>query len=334
VLYHSPTMQLGLLITFRCNARCGHCCVDASPEQRAVMEEADICSYVSQAADLPEGLSALCLSGGEALLYEELVCRVLRFASTRTKKISLITNAFWAINRDAANRKLTKLRDHGLTTLVVSASPYHAKFVDQSRAHTALLASHALGIETHVKATAPVGGPSGDHALTQIGALPSDIHVQHMPFLPGGRASTLPESSFDVKPGIPTGPCPGSVLTIHPNGDTYFCCTPGSFTDSLRLGNAKTGSLAELVNAYYFRGVLSCLRRGGPSTFVPAIIAAGKGEKLKSGYAGVCHLCTSLLADPDTRSIAEEVGLDHERDVYRAIVSTTPDGVRELVRGR
>ena len=99
-------MQLGLLLTYRCNARCRHCCVSAGPELTDVMNEADVLSYVDQAAAIPLGPAALCLSGGEVLLYWDLVERILRHARGKFQTISLITNAFWATSPETARRKL------------------------------------------------------------------------------------------------------------------------------------------------------------------------------------------------------------------------------------
>jgi len=306
-------VQLGILLTYRCNARCGHCCVNAGPELTDVMNEADVMSYVDQAAEIPFGPSGLCLSGGEVLLYWDLVERILRRAAGRFRTISLITNAFWATSPETARRKLTALREAGLTTLVVSTSQYHSEYIKPVRVRTALAAADAIQLPTFVKCTAPANGTPVDDLLSVIGPIPASVEVDSMTFLPGGRAAELPMAAFTFTSGIPEGACPGSVMTLHPNGDAYFCCTPGAKSEPLRVGNALTSSLADLVHAYYLRGTFAVLREQGP---------AGLGHRLRDRYVDVCHLCASLMADSACHAVVEQVSAAREAATSAAIADS------------
>jgi hypothetical protein len=312
-------MQLGLLLTYRCNARCRHCCVSAGPELTDVMNEADVLSYVDQAAAIPLGPAALCLSGGEVLLYWDLVERILRHARGKFETISLITNAFWATSPETARRKLAGLREAGLTTLVVSTSQFHSEFIKPTRVRTALVAADAIQLPAFVKCTAPADGAPVDQLLSAIGPIPSSVQVDDMVFLPGGRAAELPMAAFTLTRGIPQGTCPGAVLTLHPNGDAYFCCTPGAKSEPLKVGNALTSSIRDLVRSYYLRGTFAVLREQGPAGFVPAIQRAGLGDRLHDRYVDVCHLCTSLMSDPACRRVVEQVSAAREEATFAAV---------------
>lgn len=324
-------MQLGLLLTYRCNARCAHCCVNSGPDRSEVMDEADVYSYIDQAADIPYDASNLSFSGGEVFLYYDLLMRAIGHAADKFRSISVVTNAFWATNEEKALQRLAPLRDAGLTMLGVSTSPFHTQFVNPVRIRYALAAAERLGLETLVKVTTPSNGPSARELLQVIEPLPKGTVVDEMSLLPGGRASFLPPGSFSETPGIPEGRCPGAMLNIHPNGDAYFCCTPDAFINPLKLGNAKTTPVRDLVRTYYFRGLLNVLREQGPAGFVPAVRCAGLEGKLRKGYVDVCHLCTSLLWDPDTLRVVQSVGEQREVEIFSRILSQTFGRVGVLV---
>jgi hypothetical protein len=323
-------MQLGLLLTFHCNARCEHCLVNAGPDRNDLMDEADVYSYVDQAAAIPYGTSSLCLSGGEVFLYYSLLERIIRYAAPKFKSISVITNAYWAKTQSVASRKLAPLKAAGLDVLVVSASPFHSQFVDPARAGFALAAANELGLRTFIKCTRPNNGCSAEDIVRAMGPGAGSTDVQHMSLLPGGRASNLPPSAFAETQGIPAGRCPGAVFTISPNGDAYFCCTPGAFIDALKLGNAKTSSIQDLVQEYYLRGVLSFLRSRGPAELVPEVMRAGLARKLRPAYVDVCHLCVSLLADPEILKIAEGVGEKYQSDILTNLFTLKDTEIAEL----
>jgi MoaA/NifB/PqqE/SkfB family radical SAM enzyme len=322
-------MQLGLLVTFRCNAECEHCLVDAGPHRSEVMEETDVRSYIDQACVIPYGTSALCLSGGEVFLYPALLERIISYAATKFASISVVTNAFWAKNEAIARRKLEPLQAAGLDTLVVSASPFHSVYVNPARAGFAVAAADRLGMRTHVKCTGPSDGPTPDQRIRALGPGANAASVQHMSLLAGGRARGLPPSAFTEHAGIPQGRCPGAVLTISPNGDAYFCCTPGAFIDALKLGNAKTSSIQDLVQEYYMRGIFAFLRCHGPAALVPDLKEAGLGGKLRAGYVDVCHLCTSLLSDLEIAKAADEVAARFQSTFLHDLFLCAPDEIEK-----
>ncbi len=316
-------MRLGLQLTLHCNAKCAHCCVDAGPDRRDLMGEADVYSYIDQAAEIPHGNSTLCFTGGEVFLYYPLLLRSIGHAASRFNPLSVVTNAFWARSEAAAYEKLAPLKEMGLTTMAVSTSPFHSDFIDPARVRCALAAADRLGLFTFVKCTTPNDGPSMSQLVRAIGPVPSKTEVQEMSFLPGGRASDLPPAAFALKHQIPEGRCPGAMMTISPNGDAHMCCTPGSFIEPLKLGNAKNTSILNLVREFYLRGILAILRRQGPSAFVPALERAGLGRKLLPGYVDVCHLCTSLLSDPEVLNVVQQVSKGYEAQVLMDLLSSS-----------
>jgi hypothetical protein len=163
------------------------------------MAEEDIRSYIDQASNINIGTSALCLSGGEVLIYYDLLRRTIMYASAKFKYISIITNAFWATTEDIAYHKSMELKRLGLNTLVVSTSPFHSRYIPTSRVRFAVVGAHKAGLRVFVKVTSAKNTATTTDLINAIRPLPQEVEIDEMTFLPGGRASQLSPLSFDSK---------------------------------------------------------------------------------------------------------------------------------------
>ena len=85
-----PGLQsLFLHLTSRCNLKCTHCYIEASPGRRADMPHDRVLRLIDSLADL--GGNAITLSGGEALVREDIE-ELIRYAAKKIPKVQLLTN--------------------------------------------------------------------------------------------------------------------------------------------------------------------------------------------------------------------------------------------------
>ena len=70
------TSYVALMVTRRCNMSCGYCSVESSPHLKVEPSEADLLDYVRQAA--AAGVKSVQITGGEPMLREKVVLRLLR----------------------------------------------------------------------------------------------------------------------------------------------------------------------------------------------------------------------------------------------------------------
>jgi len=69
---------MALMLTRRCNMRCGHCSVESGPDVRGEPTEAELFDRVRQAA--ASGVRAINLTGGEPMLRPWTALRLVRAA--------------------------------------------------------------------------------------------------------------------------------------------------------------------------------------------------------------------------------------------------------------
>jgi hypothetical protein len=144
----------GLLLSYKCPARCRHCIYACSPEWSAdwITEE-----------DLEQGLSqlrgkiqpspwgevslnhGLHFSGGEPFLNFKLLLRAVEIAHAHAIPSMFVeTNCYWCTNDEATRDKLQRLKAAGLKGIMISVNPFYAEFVPFARTERCLRISQEV----------------------------------------------------------------------------------------------------------------------------------------------------------------------------------------------
>lgn len=291
--------SLGLHLTDQCNARCQHCAYHCGPEVNGVMSFDDARQYLHRVAR--QSLELVCISGGEPCLYFDLVVNIVREAQAMgVPSIWVFTNAYWAVNRTSANRKLTRLKEAGLTRLCLSADGFHQPFVPVGRVRQAMAVARDMGLE--VVLDVRFLGPPQEHnpsnrvtrqVLEELGNLENVEIWQGQPWYIGRAADRL-LSQLAQKPGIPSGNCPGpwaggtlenpAGVDVDLYGEVTLC--PG-----ISIGNAKKHPLSSILAEYnsWQHPIIRELAIGGPASL--AEVAQHIGYTPRADYVSECHLC-------------------------------------------
>lgn len=243
-------VQLTVLTTSRCTARCGHCSVRSGPERRDRLSTEQITSVI---ADLHRStpLRLIIFAGGEPTLLAEDLLDSIAFAEDLGIRTRLITNASWAGKDSQARMRLRSLREAGLRELNISADDYHLPYIPFERVKTAWNASKGLGFEAVLIANcsgtgsivtpefimqsigerlplifeddgyvAPLPSPATDGTVYAI----SNARIQLL-----GRAHEEVRSSdvvYPVSDGVLEGGCPWALRSpaLSPQGHLVACC--------------------------------------------------------------------------------------------------------------
>ncbi len=316
---------IGIILTQRCNARCAHCSTSSAPERTECLSLEDIRRVMHEAAATLGGRRVqFCLSGGEPFLDASTLLEAVGCAHALAAEVTCVTNAYWARSPAAARARLEPLCAAGLTALAVSTSEFHVEHVDLERVRNALHAAQELGLPAVVKFPHRRGGLQPDELRRALGddlALARFEHFSFLPFFRDGGPG-LPESEFVRDTRVPSGACPLPVLTVREDGNVYSCCTPGAFTESLRVGNIHRDEFAEILTRFEFGGLQRILFQRGPAELVRRLAARGADPELRSAYSDECDLCTSLACNarlaPSIAAVAEEEALDALAGVFAA----------------
>jgi hypothetical protein len=140
-----PPISGGLILSYKCQARCRHCIYACSPDWKAdwITEDA-LVNGLSQLGPriLPSpwgpdavGLNAgLHFSGGEPFLNFELLLKAVQIATEYEIPSTFVeTNSSWCIDDTTARDKLERLKHAGLKGIMISVNPYYAEWVPFER---------------------------------------------------------------------------------------------------------------------------------------------------------------------------------------------------------
>ena len=307
-------MNLGLVITDRCNAACAHCSTSCGPSRTAALTADQVKDLMNQAVALSDGdAPTFGITGGEPFLDFDQLLELVAHGTVVGGRVTCMTNAYWATSDDKARAMLVALKRAGLRTLGVSTSRFHERFVSRERVKRALRLAREAGIVTALKCALTESDRSDIDGLEPWARRAGADFLELFPVLPYIReGEAWPEAEFSRQPGLPEGTCPAPQVTVRPNGMAYTCCHPGATGDFHSLGNAADG-LASIRDAFHLGGKLRILRDRGPAHFARAIQQAGKGSLLRNAYASVCDLCAHVAAEPELAAVAETVAKDYER---------------------
>lgn len=302
-------MRLGLVMTSRCNAACTHCSTSCGPKRTEALTRSDLIRLMDEASAIEDGEPLrFDFTGGEPFLDFELLVYMVAHGSALGAVISCTTNAYWAHSRETAQSKLSTLREAGLSFLAVSVSRFHQRFVPLQRVRRALEAASELGMHTQLKGIVTQQDLAPEAALAQWKAQLDADDVAIIPVLPHLReGATLPEHDYYREAGLPEHTCPGAMVCVEPDGTAASCCAPGIPTPFLTLGSVHDKSLNEIQRRFSRLGKQKILRELGPIHFARGAIAAGIGDRLRSGYAGPCDLCLHIGTDPELSHVADEM---------------------------
>lgn len=119
----------GLMVNYRCQAACGHCMYNCSPEREDnYITYEDACRVFKQALAL--GAPSMHLSGGEPFMDVDELCEVLRAARDTGMPIDYLdTSASWVTDEETARDAMERVKQYGVDSISVSISPYHNEYI-------------------------------------------------------------------------------------------------------------------------------------------------------------------------------------------------------------
>ena len=321
-------MQIGFMLTDRCNISCDHCDASCGPDKTGLLPSHAIQRLMREASGVQSAKPLeICFSGGEPFLDFPRLESLVRAGQELGATVTCVSNASWASSDEKGLRLLGRLQRAGLSALAVSSSGFHQQFVPRSRVERALRIAHEFGIQAHLKLV--YRRSEEDSELVDWARSLPNCRLQRIPLMPHLRKGLHPpDSEFPARNQGAEGRCPGASLSIRETGEAYMCCTPGAFTNFHSLGDATAVPLAEIQRGFDYGSVQQILRQRGPSYFLDAIRAAGHADRLREDYAGPCDLCTHIAGDPCLAGIAQGVARQKAHGqlakVFDALASPTP----------
>jgi organic radical activating enzyme len=269
---------LHFLLTYQCIYECDHCFVWGSPRQTGVMSTEQVQNYLRQARDT-KTVDWIYFEGGEPFLYYPVLMRGVQLATSMGFHVGIVTNAFWAVNKNDALTWLKPFADM-VEDLSISCDQYHDCDEENELARNALSAAELLNIPVGlIKIAQPEQGPT----VNREGQLPEgESQVMFR-----GRAASKLTDRFGHKTWSKFVSCvnedlrePGRIH-VDPFGNIHIC-------QGIVIGNLAEKSLQNICDEYKpdTHPIVGPLLAGGPAGLVKQY-----GLPHQKSYADACHLC-------------------------------------------
>lgn len=288
-------MDIGILVWNTCNAECSHCAVSSGPTQRGEMSLDELKRIVSEASSSGPG-AKIGLSGGEAFLRLPALLELVTFATERGCVVSVNTNGFWGSTDEKAESVCRALKEAGLRRLVVSVDDFHQVYIPVERPLKVIAACKSEHLEVELQFVATRGSGRLADFLKEHGDELLNVRCREIPCHPVGRAlQTQTSSDLFLRPGVPSGLCPSSILSVAADRRVIPCCNTAGHLPALQVGTLND-DLKKLDEKFRSDPCLNVLRRFGPRALVDTASRLGF-ELSPDGYIDQCHLCHDLFSD-------------------------------------
>lgn len=288
--------QLAFGYSTKCNITCDHCIASDDTTQNVKME-------LSRAKEIIEEMAYYSVAGisftaGEPLLYLKDICELVRICKEKGIFSRVVTNGYWAKNREESDRVVSELIHSGLSQLRISFSRWHQENIDRKKIINAVTSCRKYNLDYFISFITDFSGE--DDSYEQF------LRENRMKFFPEpliyfGRAEKFnrPEVHTDYHPNVCT-----MNPYFSPELDMFACCDAGmhfSKTNFFFLGNRKDYTIDELFRKKEQHRLYHLIRTMGLTHM--ASFLGFKASEIVSYRK--CELCEALFNSGENLSRLE-----------------------------
>ncbi|MHB1001667.1 MAG: radical SAM protein [Armatimonadota bacterium] len=304
-----PIDSGGIILSYKCNSRCRHCLYAGSPCWQEWADVCDIALIFQGLLETSSYLRGFHLAGGEPFLDFDRLLRIQRLATEFGIPIEYVeTNAGWCVDEDSTQHKFELLRDAGLSSVLISCSPFHAEYIPLDRVTTAVKAAHNVfgpgGVivwtQDFYKQIAAISQSelvSLDEYCESLGENLSKYMIRSgYSLISGGRVGYQLPQLYDLQP---PESCEGEQCRLellesgHAHFDPYGALIP-AYCSGIKLGDARMLPLLMRTFDLDSLPLVRILADGGPYELYKYAVHEFGYKAVEDGYVGKCHLCVDV----------------------------------------
>lgn len=253
------------------------------------------------------------IAGGEPFLQVDLMRELIKTASSFGMTTIVVTNAYWAISKDAALTKLDDLRKLGLNWIQISLDDQHQQFIPIDRVANAL----KTAIELNFEDIKLIGSSKGNsekfkyqlfYLQEVLGVCIDKIDIIDRPRISHQYFEDSEQVKYSFQELENTESLdlpikkPGDCLTelmVDVNGDLYPCCN--NFIG--RIGNVSVNNLQSTVENLRFNKYFNIIKQEGPfklARYLDKTLNTGFSNRR---YGSWCELCARIFQNDRFRDL-------------------------------
>lgn len=306
-----PYTTLAFTLYRKCSAACAMCCFSSNPRCSETLDINRVKEYIDESEQIKE-IKTVSFTGGEPFMEYESLVDLVSYAAHKGKRVTTITNAYWANSYEIAYNRMKKLREVGLNHISVSHDAYHKEYVNTEYVGNLLRAAGNLGISSTL-ATVKIKGERIGHIFDELDDALYGTELEVIPCLPaGGAKNTFKPNQFDHTIATDTEGLRcvyGGNIVVAYNGLIYPCCSQMVFETNLSIGHFNDLSLHEALRKVKNNGLLYLLRNKELSIFIKYSRDVLKIE-LPEHIVNPCELCALLFSKKNTPRFKKFVDIE------------------------
>ena len=294
----------GIITNYHCTSRCRHCLYNCSPaREKGYMD--DVSAHNAFETVSRMGCRSVHIGGGEPFLNPGGLQTVLEVAGQWNVAIDYVeTNSSWFRQASSAEALLDRLKKKGLSTLLISISPFHNEYIPFAKVEGVMAAARKVGVDIFpwIADFAPeirTFDPDTVHSLKTYGQTFGRSYLADIPqrywIHMGGRALVTFRSLLTLSPAerildTHPGSCEGALAdTSHFHIDLFGNYIPGLCAG---IAIAAPDLAAVLTESRY--PLITLLAQSG----IRGLFAFAREElgfsPMQAGYINACDLCTEI----------------------------------------
>lgn len=306
-------LNLALQYALRCNISCGHCSANAGPKVGRRMTLEFALDLLRQSESI-EVIDRITFTGGEVLLLPREILELVALATKVGKKTRIVSNGFWAHNKESGRRLLAELRQAGLTELTLSADEYHYSELPAIVTKNAAELLEEFNFAVVINRVERRGGDTFETFVDKCGfdakaveilrpgtglceaeAGRKRILVRNIGLSLEGRAANLAQDAPMQPLSRFRGVCdqPIKAPSVSPEGALFPCCSPGSNYETFQIGNLHETPLADLIQRLLDDPLANFITLYGPAELMRLL--ARRDPSFNREYSDICNMCCTAL---------------------------------------
>lgn len=318
---------LSLIVTHRCTAACDHCCFSCSPDVQDHIPIPTLHRYIDEATEL-ETLRVIVFTGGECFLLGRELDKLVKQAADHGFFTRFVSNGYWAINPNAARRRLEQLIACGLTEANFSTGDQHGVYVKPEYVRYGAVAAADLGLTTVVtvelfqESVFPLEDFLSDPAFKahlESGRIALKL-APWMKFKGKGPLSfTKKYMELVEQARMPEAGCYTAlkVLAISPTGQLFACCgLPVESIEEMHIGSLKNASIKEVLSRTPDDFVKIWVHLHGPDAVIRYAQKFDPTIPFPKHAAHICDACRFMY---------------HDKRIKKIVMENPPPNVREIM---
>ncbi|NIM93365.1 MAG: radical SAM protein [Anaerolineales bacterium] len=300
--------DLGLILSYKCQAECVHCLYNCGPGWADWMaeEEIDAALEAMLVWDQPFQVH---ITGGEPFLNFPLLLYAVGVAVDLAIPVYVETNAGWCVRDELVMERFTKLKEAGLQAILISCSPFHAETIPPERTLLGIrLALEVLGSRgvivylpewiDQVRSFGIDGPTPIEHYVETFGEEAAGrLFWEGYGLISGGRSAyKLGHLTNRHSPeAYRTNNCRREILYAHHSHMDLYGNFISGFCGGLSEGDWHDlpGLMDDFERGRYPQ-IINTLIESGPYGLMAFARQAFDYQPNEDGYVGKCHLCVDV----------------------------------------